>query len=341
MSEPKPFYDEIVLSDGFIAALGDGATPDRLAQIRADTMALVKLLCGKPYLPKEVQQTWIERIKNQEIDPDAAIQRQILTRDDTYQVFFKPYPILKRLIEKGKSGEAVFEALLDTSNDPFGDPREGVTPLYALMERERETGTSPYAKVIVTHPKIDVNRGTMLVRGEECNDMLSMCICEWSLMLGRIPDDEDKLSVERMAWFISLLLKQGALMSWHYEQSHREQGMYDYIFESELFKPYYTQCHDEWRQWQEGALNPENITMLQLGRFDSIGKLEEAMNPERWKGHEAQALMLYDELPEYVKRHAPCLDARNQMLIYVLPKPQVQGWSLEIEPRTAPAQHKS
>lgn len=325
-------YDEIVLSPAFVARLGAAVTPQQLEECRSQTRTMMNVMCDHAHLSKAAQGEWIQKIEAGIIDPDAGEQRVFVMDDGSKQCWFTPNRIMNEVIKNGKCGTRIFKSLLDASDDPFGDPAKGFTTLYALYDREREKGKCPYWRTILTHPRIDLNRGTQLIHGVEGNPIKSHCIGDWMERdSDRYPENRDRR--QRLARFIPVLLEHGALVSWHYFLCSEKNGMYNDVVKSGTFKPYYDQCKAEWAAWQEGKLNAGNLTQEQLGHLYSLGKLPEVLDPSRWVGEEMKALVLYDALPNWVQFSFKCLDERQELLLRAMthfPSPIIEGWTTDI-----------
>lgn len=298
-SKVVSFYDSVELSAHFLAkhTQKDRAT---IAHYQAQTLTLLELArSGHPFSPQE-EQEWIDKILSGEIDADAGYHRIFVRADGTKKPHFPSLKIIPQFIEKAMSGAHILTALMDMANDPFGDSsKTAFTTLYQLAKRMDEMADGLFIHEVLSHPHIDINQPI----DQQGNRFVGFCIP----LPSPNPSLDDKTAQKEKAKSIALAkaLECGAILSNHYYRHHKQLGMHQMLL-SAPFAAYYETAHADWEKFKRGELAPESLSALQLGRFYSIGKLQEAMHPYRWRGHENTAFSLYIQLPQWIQHEYPC-----------------------------------
>jgi len=73
----------------------------------------------------------------------------------------------------------------------------------------------------------------------------------------------------------------------------------------ERFAPHYAQWDARFSAWDAAPLDPSQLTPELVRGFSSIGKLRATFDPQRWSGHEHDALAIIGQQPEWFRNQIP------------------------------------
>lgn len=311
-------YRAIQLSRSFLERLY-ASVPARereavIDRVRINTFALFELMCKGHEFTSQEEQEWRRRIKAGNVDADAILVDVREHQNGVQDIHQVSPPIIAESVHYGASGDGIIAALLDAADDPMGNANLTTTwptTLKTVYKRAMDTGSLRFAKTVFSHPRIDMNQPIDADNRRFVE--LVMPFMENSLY------GEAKEKNKVLKPLFALALEHGALLSDIYYPWRTQQGTLSDYFKLNPFKAYFEQAEKDWTQFENGELRPETLTPLQLGRFYSLGKLEEALAVQRWHGHQDDALLLYDQLPQFVRDSHPCELQRTALIFTSTP----------------------
>lgn len=281
--------------------------------ILANTMSLARALHADTPPPPEHYEQWQRQIAAGEVDVNAKLEvRCDGTEISAYDRLFH------YLLMYSDAGEEVLPLYTDILNHTaelnyvIAPPDDGRHP---VLERVIWSPNAPFLDAYLSHPRVDVNQ--KISNGNWCKTAVDVCLTANHGQHPYINEQEGK-------HYTNLLLERGAILGYCGEEPHRLGGF-------EFLEPAIRRWMQDWRAFQQGTLKPDQLTATQLGHFYSLGHLQDALDPDCWSRHEAHALTLYDDLPEWVKEDSPCLERRQELAACLKPEPLVAGWSVEMQ----------
>ena len=318
--------DQVVLSTGMSQhPLSD--------QILANTTQMLLGLTGAEKPTKEELARWKQQLAGGLIDGHAKLYYHVYHKENANaeRTLVNVQPSLDQaahfvpflLRNATWPAPELYQMLLSQISDLNNEDREWNDNLRKVIWSHNR----PYVEAYLLHPQVDINKqiydgGSTVLR--ECFDVLY----DEAFKGGR--SKQGNWNAEEAKHYATLLLERGAVMApFAVERVQKKEGRHEHLL---VVESYIAQWQAEWDDFVSGALKPESLSATQLGHFYSLGHLQEAMAPERWRGHEVVAVDFYDRLPVWAQEHQPCLDERQLMMVRMLPTPQVQSWSAAIEP---------
>lgn len=323
--------------------LEEQGTPELAEEIARDTTRLAALLTSDAAPWREGLQDWIHteqfqtgspyheelnqlfgKLRQGRIDVDAILEVAYgdnKSREGFFEhvLFHGKYwaaPFFREIIEHSQDHDLLAVSL---GTDQRG--RECVLT-YQPVLKELLQHPGPMTEIYLSHPKLDVDVQIGAHERSFLATCLNVCI-GWRSSANYTPQIAER--------YAKLLLDRGAIPPhecWIKDSYWGEQLAFT--------RPYVAAWEAEWQAFESGALSGAAMTTAQLGHFYSLGHLSEAMQPERWAGHEAHGLMLYDDLPKWVQTDYPCREERHALTVAIKPQPVVEAWSATMQHKVAP-----
>lgn len=300
---------EKIVSVGITQTFSDSAQKEA---VENNTWNLVQALVGAPpFFLEQKTKLFQQMIAEGKVDCDAYVCTQGRTGPQDLQYMQLPEFLLRHGVW---GSDNIYPMILHHAKSMKHESQKS----REILVKAIGINNPNYLSAFLAHPLVDIN--APISDGD--HTVLEACM---AVLHGGDGTGELTLwNPQQAQLYAQQLLERGAVMSricfliLHYTPSGLAYAA-----------PYETQWEKEWKAFESGALSCDAVTSTQLGHFYTLGHLEDAMQPARWTGHEAQGLMLYSELPKWVQKEYPCVSEHYALASRIQPEPLVAGWSVD------------